>query len=119
MARLTNLTVGRLRQDPVTLALQFAGETRAVILMKDARTVIAYPDGRAFINCSGNSGMATAGSGDVLSGILTALIGRGCDPDTVAPLAAFLHGEAGDRAMRQLGADYMNASDIIRGLSME
>ena len=93
MSRLTGLPVRSLKEDPVLYALQFAGETGAVVLMKDARTVIACPDGRAFINCSGNSGMATAGSGDVLSGILTALIGRGCDPDTVGALAAYLHGE--------------------------
>lgn len=119
MARLTRLPVSRLKEDPIAHALHFAEETGAVVLMKDARTVTAYPDGRAFINCSGNSGMATAGSGDVLSGILTALVGRGCDPDTVAALSAYLHGEAGDRAMERLGPDYMNASDIIRGLSLE
>ena len=118
MSRLTGLPIRSLREDPVLYALQFAEETGAVVLMKDARTVIANPDGRAFINCSGNSGMATAGSGDVLSGILTALIGRGCDPDTVGALAAYLHGEAGDRAMERLGPDYMNASDIIKGLSI-
>ena len=119
MARLTGLSVTSLKDDPIRHALHFAEDTGAVILMKDARTVIACPDGRAFINCSGNSGMATAGSGDVLSGILTALVGRGCAPDIAAPLAAYLHGEAGDRAMERLGPDYMNASDIIKGLSFE
>ena len=119
MERLTRLPVRVLKEDPVRHALHFSEETGAVILMKDARTVIACPDGRIFINCSGNSGMATAGSGDVLSGILTALIGRGCDPDKAAALAAFIHGEAGDRAMERFGPDYMNASDIIKGLSAE
>ena len=119
MGRLCGITAKEVNADRVDVALSFAKKYGVITVLKGSGTIIASPNGQALLNTNGNSGMATAGSGDVLSGILTALVGRGCDPDIAAPLAAYLHGEAGDRAMERLGPDYMNASDIIKGLSFE
>lgn len=74
------------------------------------------PDGHIVFNSTGNSGMATAGSGDVLTGILTALLARGYDKAIACQLAMYLHGLAGDLAAKEVGKESMVASDIIRFL---
>ncbi|MBR7016609.1 MAG: NAD(P)H-hydrate dehydratase [Lachnospiraceae bacterium] len=117
MARLSGKTIVDLKADPVGSALEYAGASGAQVLLKDARTVIADKNGTVFINTSGNAGMATAGSGDVLSGILAGFLAQGADPAYAGALAAFVHGKAGDRAREINGERGMTASDIIRALS--
>ncbi len=116
MARLTGRTIADLKADPVAEALHFAKESGAQVLLKDARTVIADENGCIFINASGNAGMATAGSGDVLTGILAGLLSQGTDPKYAGALAAFIHGRAGDKAKELMGERSMAASDIIGSL---
>lgn len=94
-----------------------AEKTGAVVVLKGYRTVIAAPDGRIFVNSTGNPGMATGGSGDVLSGILTCLLGQGMEPVKAAAAAVWLHGKAGDLAAQQLGVRSMLPTDIIEALS--
>ena len=116
MARLTGMSVREIKEDPVGCASAFARENGVCLVLKDARTVTAVPEGPVYINLSGNEGMATAGSGDVLTGITGALLARGCDPYLAGAAAAFLPGLAGDAARKENGAEYMTAGDIIRGL---
>lgn len=102
--------------DRLRAARAFAAEYRCILVLKGHRTITALPDGRAYVNTTGNSGMAKGGSGDVLSGILTALIGQGLPPETAAPAAVWLHGSAGDLCGAKLGEYGMTPSDMVRML---
>lgn len=86
------------------------------IIIKGHRTAICTPDGEVFFNATGNSGMGTAGSGDVLSGIISALCAAAYSPKEACLLGVYLHGLAGDLAAAQLGEDGLTASDIVRFL---
>ena len=99
--------------DRVLLALQKAKENNVIIILKGHHTLIATPDGKGFFNSTGNAGMATAGSGDVLTGILTGLLAQGYSSVEAAILGVYLHGLAGDIAARQLSMEAMVAGDII------
>ena len=88
------------------------------MLLKGALTVIAAPDGCLTFNCIGTSGMATAGSGDALTGIVLALLAQGMDGYDAARAAAYLHAEAGLRAEAAFGAASMNALDMARGVRL-
>lgn len=89
---------------------------KAVILLKGAHTAIAFPNGQVYFNSTGNPGMATAGSGDVLTGILTALLAQGYAPHEATMIGVYVHGLAGDLAAAELGHNAMIASDITRYL---
>lgn len=93
-----------------------AEHVKGYILLKGHYTALCMPDGHIVFNSTGNSGMATAGSGDVLTGILTALLARGYDKAIACQLAMYLHGLAGDLAAKEVGKESMVASDIIRFL---
>ena len=84
--------------------------------MKDFHTVTALSDGRTFLNLSGNNGMATAGSGDVLAGTIGSLLAQGVRAEEAAPLGVYVHGLAGDAAKEKCGVRGLSASDIIEGL---
>lgn len=100
----------------IELALQKAKELDGVIVLKGHHTLIATPGGRAFFNSTGNAGMASGGTGDVLTGILTGLLAQGYGPVEAAILGVYLHGLAGDIAASELSAEAMAAGDIIRHL---
>ncbi|MBQ6469638.1 MAG: NAD(P)H-hydrate dehydratase [Lachnospiraceae bacterium] len=117
MSRLSGKTISDLKEDPCREASLFAMQHGCICVMKDARTCIGLPDGRIFVNTTGSSGMATAGSGDVLTGILSGLCARGCSYEEAPALACLVHGLCGRRAEKKLGASYMIAQDIIRELS--
>ena len=115
MARLTGRSIASIKENMTACALAFAEKTGAIVHLKDARSVTALPDGRYFTNVYGNSGMACAGSGDVLCGIMAGLAGRGCRPEETAALAHVLHACGGDRAALLKGESAMNARDIADG----
>jgi NAD(P)H-hydrate epimerase len=115
-ARLRKTTATEIQADRIGHARTLAQATGAVVLLKGRRTVIAAPDGRAAFNATGNPGMATAGTGDVLTGVVGAFLARGLAPFDAARLAAFVHGDAGDRAACDLGEDGMIASDLAARL---
>ena len=122
MSRLTGKTVKELQADRITAACELAAETGATCVLKDACTVTAAPDGTAWISLEGNPGMATAGSGDVLSGILAGVqamfIQKKKAPEDTgrrAALGVLLHGMAGDLAAEEVGMAGMKAGDIVRG----
>ncbi|MBQ0000809.1 MAG: NAD(P)H-hydrate dehydratase [Clostridiales bacterium] len=120
MSRLTGKSIAELKTDPAAHALEYAAQTGAIVVLKDACTVVASPDGKVYYNLSGNEAMATAGSGDVLSGILGALAAgfsrQGIEINTaeLAALGVYLHGKAGDMARNELGTRGVKASDLIR-----
>ncbi|MGL5434302.1 MAG: NAD(P)H-hydrate dehydratase [Lachnospiraceae bacterium] len=112
MARLTNKSIPELKEDPLTAAREYSSQYGVTCVLKDAATVIANQDGDTWLNASGNSGMAKAGSGDVLTGIIGALLVQGMEISDAAAFGVYLHGCAGDAAVRQLGAYGLLASDI-------
>ncbi len=114
MARLTGLGTSDISDHLLETALDFAAGYKVICVLKDARTVIADPSGRACINLNGNSGMATAGSGDVLTGITASLMAQGLNPYDAACMATAIHGRAGDTAAKELGEAGVMARDIIR-----
>ncbi|MGQ0737791.1 MAG: NAD(P)H-hydrate dehydratase [Bacteroidota bacterium] len=103
--------------DRVLLALQKAKELNCIIVLKGHHTFIATAEGKGFFNSTGNAGMATAGSGDVLTGILTGLLAQGYSQVEAAILGVYLHGLAGDIAVKEFSQEAMLAGDIIDCLS--
>jgi NAD(P)H-hydrate epimerase len=89
---------------------------QVIIVLKGAHTAIALPDGRCFFNSTGNPGMATGGSGDVLTGIITGLLAQQYPPEIAALLGVYWHGLAGDCAAATLGETCLIASDLVEGM---
>lgn len=116
MARLTGITIDEVQADRIKAAGEFASKWKLIVVLKGSRTIIALPDGKIFVNTSGNPGMATGGSGDVLTGIITGLAGQGLKLSDAAVLGVYLHGLAGDAAAGKRGMNGMIAGDIIEEL---
>jgi NAD(P)H-hydrate epimerase len=116
MARLMGITPKEVQADRLAVASKAATTWNVVALLKGARTVVAAPSGAIYINPTGNPGMATAGSGDVLTGVVAALIAQGLEPARAAAAGAHIHGLAGDRAAREKGMMGMVAGDILSAL---
>ncbi|MCR5526360.1 MAG: NAD(P)H-hydrate dehydratase [Lachnospiraceae bacterium] len=117
MSRLTGLGIKEIKADPIGTARDFSMAHGVVTVLKDARTVTAFPAGKAVINTSGNSGMATAGSGDVLAGMIGSLTAQGVGLGDAAWRGVYLHGAAGDIASEKFGAHTMLSGDIISSIS--
>lgn len=98
------------------LQKQFAIKHQVIVVLKGASTSIACPNGEIYFNATGNPGMATAGSGDVLTGIITGLVAQGYTPSQAAILGVYIHGFAGDKAKEALSENTLVASDIINNL---
>lgn len=111
MARLLGIDIDYVNNNRLEVAKQFAFEFKCVVLLKGSKTIVTDGD-KVYINTTGNPGMASGGSGDVLTGIITSLIGQGYNIFDAAALGAFLHGSAGDKAYSIFGYGLM-ASDII------
>jgi NAD(P)H-hydrate epimerase len=114
-ARLTNSTTSAVQQNREELASEFARRHHVILLLKGAQSVITDGE-RVATNQTGNSGMATGGSGDVLTGLIAALLAQGLTPFDAAHLGAHLHGLAGDLAAAELSQPGLIASDIARYL---
>lgn len=112
MARLAGIATVDVEADRIGTARAFAARYGVYLVLKGARTVIAAPDGSIAINGSGNPGMASGGMGDVLTGVLVALLGQGYDPFTACKLGVFLHGYAADLVAAEKGETGMSASDV-------
>jgi ADP-dependent NAD(P)H-hydrate dehydratase / NAD(P)H-hydrate epimerase len=117
MARLCGLSVAEIQSNRVAVAQDFARAHKVVLVLKGARTVVALPDGRARVNPTGNPGMATGGSGDVLSGICGALLAQGLAAADAASTAVYAHGLAGDLEQEWRGELGLVASDLLTGLT--
>lgn len=116
MSRLTQKTIEEIKDDLTGTAEQYAKDRGITCVLKDAATVCARRDGKTYINSSGNSGMAKAGSGDVLTGIIAGLLALGLEEPDSASLGVYLHGLAGDEARRLHGEHSILAGDIADAL---
>ena len=94
----------------------FAQKYQVIVILKGHYTTLIFPDGSIFMNTTGNQGMATAGSGDVLTGILLGLLAKGYSPENAAKLGVYIHGLAGDCALKNQSHESLIASDIIENL---
>jgi len=116
MARLLGVTPREVQGDRIGVARRFAEGYGCVLVLKGARTVIASPEGLTFINPTGNPGMASGGTGDVLTGMIGALLAQGMEPLEAAKLAVYLHGLSGDLAAEEVGEVALVATDLLRCL---
>lgn len=113
MSRMRNENALLIKDHLISVAEEFAREYNVVCVLKDARCVTSIPYNKTYINPSGNHGMATAGSGDVLSGIIAGLMAQGMSADDSAGLGVYIHGLAGDLATKEKNAYSVMASDIL------
>ena len=113
MARLVGKTIEEVQADRIGIASEFAATHQVYVVLKGHRTIIATPAGAVAVNPTGNPGMATGGSGDVLTGMIAAWLAQLLDADAACRLAVFLHGAAGDLAAGHEGRVSMIAGDLI------
>jgi NAD(P)H-hydrate epimerase len=111
-ARLLGCGIAEVQADRLASARRLAAESGAVVALKGARTVVAHPDGRATLNPTGNPGMATGGTGDVLTGIAGGLLAQGVAAGEALGAAVYLHGLAGDLAAEARGEAGLVAGDV-------
>jgi hydroxyethylthiazole kinase-like uncharacterized protein yjeF len=119
MARLIHSDTRRIQQDRVACAREFATRFKVHLVLKGARTVIAHPDGRIFINPTGNPGMAAGGMGDVLTGMIAGLVCQGVPPGAAAQAGVYLHGAAADSLVETVGPYGYLAGEVMRAVPGE
>ena len=117
MSRLINKPINEIKRDKINIVRKFSSKYHVYTVLKGANTVIGYPDGKIYINTSGNPGMATAGSGDVLSGIIPAFYCQGLNIGEAVRFGVFIHGVAGDIAAEKYGEPGVTASRIMRSIN--
>lgn len=116
MARMIGGDAAAVQSDRIGTARRFAKSFGCVLLLKGARSLIAAPDGRVWINPTGNPGMASGGMGDALAGMIGAFLAQGLDPTAAARLGAYVHGDAADRVVSRRGSIGLVAGDVIEEL---
>jgi len=114
LSRLTGLPVQKIMADRIGTVQHFSNLWNKVLVLKGGPSLIALPDGRVFINPTGNAGMATAGSGDVLTGLIAGLLAQGLKAEDAALAGVYIHGCAGDLAKNKYGEPGMIAGDILK-----
>jgi len=118
MARLTGQERTEIKENRVEILRDTTAALNAIMVLKGAHSLVGFPDGRIWINLTGNPGMATAGSGDVLTGTISAMIGRGLPIEEAVKTGVFLHGLAGDLAAKRFGENGLVAGDLMASLPM-
>jgi NAD(P)H-hydrate epimerase len=117
MARLTGLSIPEVQRDRIGIARKFAAEQELIVVLKGHRTLVANPDGEVWVNTTGNPGMATGGTGDVLTGMVASMVAQSPSRVLEAVAAAvYLHGLAGDVACEFTGEQSLVATDLIKAL---
>jgi NAD(P)H-hydrate epimerase len=115
-ARLLDISTQAIQADRPAAAGELARRSGAVVVLKGAGTIVASPENRIAVNSTGNPGMATGGTGDVLTGMIGAYLARGLEPWQAACLGVYLHGLAGDLAAKAAGQESLLASDVVDSL---
>jgi hydroxyethylthiazole kinase-like uncharacterized protein yjeF len=116
MSRLCGLSVEQIQADRINTAIKFAGEWQKTVVLKGAYTVIAAPGGRCRVSPFANPGLASAGTGDILAGVIAGLAAQGLESFEAASLGVFLHGETGEQVKSEMGDTGMIASDLLQAL---
>jgi ADP-dependent NAD(P)H-hydrate dehydratase / NAD(P)H-hydrate epimerase len=117
MARLTGMSTADVQKDRIGVARAYAQKHRVTLVLKGQRTVIAFPDGRVWINPTGTPALGTGGAGDILTGLITGLLAQFPDrADEVVAAAVYLGGLAAEIAVRDLGEKSLIATDLLRYL---
>ncbi len=116
MARLMGVTTHEVQRDRCSAAKNFAAQYNCTVVLKGAHTIIALPDGNAYVNLTGNNGLAKGGSGDVLAGMIASFLAQGCDPEAAAIFGVYYHGLAADRCAERLSPRTMLPRDLLQEL---
>lgn len=114
MSRLLNMDISAIQADRIGAAERLVQLTGATVVLKGASTVIACPDGHVYLNPTGNPGLATAGTGDILAGMIGAFLAQGCKAPEAAIAAVYIHGLAADEVKKQTGEIGMMATDLLQ-----
>ena len=115
-SRISGHSMEYIKENRLSASIAFAKEFKVIVVLKGADTVVAHPDGRAYICKTSNSGLATAGSGDVLSGIIASLLAQGAEAGDAANLGVYIHSLAGLLAKEEKGSYGMTAGDVLEAL---
>ena len=116
MARLTGSQIEHIERSRKDVALAFASEYNTVLVLKGRETVVASPSGEVYVNRTGNAGMASGGTGDILTGMIASFIGQKASPFDAAVLGVYFHGLAGDLAVKEKGPLSLLATDLLQKL---
>jgi len=116
MSRLIDVSPSIIQKDRINYARDFVKKFNVHLILKGARTVIAHPNGKAFINPTGNSGMASGGMGDVLTGIIAGIVAQGYSPESASHIGVYLHGMAADALKKDCGPFGFLASDVMKAI---
>jgi NAD(P)H-hydrate epimerase len=116
MARLVGVSADEVQSHRIEIATDFAVTRHVYVILKGHRTILATPNGHVFINPTGNAGMATGGTGDVLTGVVSAWLAQLLDAEAACRLGVFLHGSAGDLAESSDGQAGLAARDVVSHL---
>jgi NAD(P)H-hydrate epimerase len=113
MARLLGISVKDVQENRKNIAKETAAKYNIIVVLKGHKTIVASPKGKVYINRTGNPGMASAGCGDVLTGMIASFLGQGIEPFEAAKLGVYLHGLAGDLAAGEVGQASLRATDVL------
>jgi NAD(P)H-hydrate epimerase len=113
MARLSRISTSEVQANRVNLAADFAAHHQVHLALKGARTILATPEGKVWLNPTGNHALASGGTGDVLAGVVGGLLAQGISPEGALVAGSYLHGSAGDIAAEEIGGVGLTATDLL------